>query len=103
MISRSLLRKFFFRICIIPTYLSSSSEAFVRPTEGSHRQPLRQEILLSLALNQNDKYVSYLHKCGGKIALFSNRRISLKIALFERSEFAILEIQDLENTNFFSL
>ena len=34
-----------------------------------------------------------------KIALFSNRRTS-KIALFERSEFAILEVRDLENNNF---
>ena len=35
-----------------------------------------------------------------KIALFSNRRTSAKIALFERSEFAILEVRDLENSNF---
>ena len=35
-----------------------------------------------------------------KIVLFSNRRTSAKIALFERSEFAILEVQDLENSNF---
>ncbi|MDU5806772.1 MAG: hypothetical protein E6Z55_04775 [Peptoniphilus harei] len=35
-----------------------------------------------------------------KIVLFSNRRTSPKIALFERSEFAILEVRDLENINF---
>ena len=35
-----------------------------------------------------------------KIVLFSNRRTSAKIALFERSEFAILEVRDLENINF---
>lgn len=35
-----------------------------------------------------------------KIELFSIRRTSFKIALFERSEFAILEVRDLENTNF---
>lgn len=35
-----------------------------------------------------------------KIVLFSNRRTSAKIALFERSEFAILEVRDLENSNF---
>ena len=35
-----------------------------------------------------------------KIALFSNRRTSAKIALFERSEFALLEVRDLENSNF---
>ena len=35
-----------------------------------------------------------------KIVLLSNRRTSAKIALFERSEFAILEVRDLENSNF---
>ena len=35
-----------------------------------------------------------------KIAKISNRRTSIKIALFERSEFAILEVRDLENFNF---
>lgn len=35
-----------------------------------------------------------------KIALFSNRRTPAKIALFERSEFAILKVRDLENYNF---
>ncbi|WP_277218017.1 hypothetical protein [Peptoniphilus vaginalis] len=35
-----------------------------------------------------------------KIAKISNRRTSTKIALFERSEFAILEVRDLESFNF---
>ena len=35
-----------------------------------------------------------------KIVCLSNRRASSKIALFERSEFAILEARDLESTNF---
>ena len=35
-----------------------------------------------------------------KIELFSIRRTSFKIALFERSEFAILEVRNLENNNF---
>ena len=34
--------------------------------------------------------------------MLSNRRPSSKIALFERSEFAILEGRDLENINFWN-
>lgn len=35
-----------------------------------------------------------------KIVLLSNRRTSSKIALFEQSEFAVLEVRDLESNNF---
>ena len=35
-----------------------------------------------------------------KIVKISNRRTSSKIALFERIEFAILEVRDLESFNF---
>ena len=35
-----------------------------------------------------------------KNAKISNLRISTKIALFERSEFAILKVRDLESFNF---
>ena len=46
----------------------------------------------------------YIHKLrGGKNWVFKSHNFVSKIALFEQSEFAILEIQDLENTNFFSI